>query len=141
LALLGFDGLLSAVAGALFLPLYVGPVPLPISALLSGVLNAALVWAALQWTESPRAAAAPLWIFMATTLVLTIGGPGGDVVFAGPGAMAAFRPLFFIVAGAAPAAALLWRRQRGGVATSGAAAKTTVTPMSGAARSNTGMRG
>ena len=36
LGLLAVDGVLSAVAGALLLPLYLGPVPFPISAVLSG---------------------------------------------------------------------------------------------------------
>ncbi|MDT5289773.1 MAG: hypothetical protein QOF88_4662, partial [Mycobacterium sp.] len=57
LAVLAFDGALSAVMGALLLPLYVGSIPVPISALISGLVNAALVWAALQWTAAPRVAA------------------------------------------------------------------------------------
>jgi hypothetical protein len=110
LALLTFDGVLSALVGALLLPLYIGSVPFPVSALVSGLLNAALLWAALQWTSSTRLAAAPLWAFLATVLVLTFGGPGGDVVFRGPGIMD-FRPLLFIAAGAALPAVVLWRRQ------------------------------
>ena len=42
LALLGVDGVLSALMAAFFLPLRVGSVPFPVSALLSGVLNALL---------------------------------------------------------------------------------------------------
>ena len=45
LALLAVDGVLSALAGALLLPAYIGAVPVPVSALLSGLLNVALVWA------------------------------------------------------------------------------------------------
>jgi hypothetical protein len=95
----------------LFLPLYVGSFPFPISALISGLLNAALVWAALQWTSAPRVAAAPLWAWLATVVALTLGGPGGDIVFGGAGVMQ-FAPLIFIVVGAAPPAALLWRDLR-----------------------------
>ena len=51
LTLLAIDGVLSAVAAAFFLPLRIGSVPFPISALISGLVNAALVWAALQWTS------------------------------------------------------------------------------------------
>ena len=58
LTLLTVDGIISAVLAAFFLPLRIGPVPFPISALLSGLLNAALVCSALQWTSSPRLAAA-----------------------------------------------------------------------------------
>ena len=57
LGVLALDGALSAIAGALFLPLYLGPVPFPISALISGLVNAALVWAGLQWTTNSRLAA------------------------------------------------------------------------------------
>ena len=54
LAILALDGVLSAILGAFFLPLYLGAMPFPISALISGLLNAALVWAGLQVTQSPR---------------------------------------------------------------------------------------
>ena len=47
LAVLAFDGVLSAVVGALLLPVYLGSIPFPVSALISGLVNAALVWAAL----------------------------------------------------------------------------------------------
>jgi len=110
LTLLTVDGVLSAIAGALLLPLYLGSVPFPISAVVCGLVNAALVWAALHWTTSTRVAAAPLWSFLATVLVLTFGGPGGDAVFRGPGIMD-FRSLLFIVVGVAPPAMVLWREQ------------------------------
>jgi hypothetical protein len=108
LAVLAFDGVLSAVVGALLLPLYVGPVPLPISALISGLVNAALVWAALQWTSAPRVAALPVWTWLLTVGALTLGGPGGDIVFGGAGVMQ-FAPLIFVAVGAAPPVYLLWR--------------------------------
>ena len=56
LAVLAFDGVLSAVVGALLLPLSVGSIPVPVSALISGLMNAALVWATQQWTAAPRVA-------------------------------------------------------------------------------------
>jgi hypothetical protein len=111
LTLLAIDGVLSAVAAAFFLPLRIGSVPFPISALLSGLLNAALVWAALQWTPSPRVAALPLWSWLLTVAGLTFGGPGNDIVFGGVGVME-YAPLLLIVLGALPPAALLWRHVR-----------------------------
>ena len=51
LGLLAFDGVLSAVLGSLLLPFSLGAIPLPISAALSGLINAALVWAASYWTD------------------------------------------------------------------------------------------
>ena len=108
LALLAVDGVLSALAGALFLPIFLGPVPFPVSALVSGLLNAALVWAASYWTGSKRLAALPLWTWLATTAVLTMGGPGGDVVFGGPGVLG-YSALIFLALGAFPPAWMLSR--------------------------------
>jgi hypothetical protein len=111
LTLLAINGVLSAVAAAFFLPLRIGSAPFPISALLSGLLNAALVWAALQCTSSPRVAALPLWCWLLTVAGLTFGGPGDDIVFGGVGIME-YAPLLLIVLGALPPAALLWRHVR-----------------------------
>jgi hypothetical protein len=109
--LLAVNGVLSALAAAFFLPLRIGSVPFPISALISGLVNAALVWAALQWTSSPRVAALPLWCWLLTVGALTFGGPGDDIVFGGAGIME-FAPLLLIVVGALPPALMLWRRVR-----------------------------
>lgn len=108
LALLAIDGVLSAIAGALLLPLHLGSVPMPVSALLSGLLNAALVWAAGCWTDSKRIAALPLWAWLATVGALAFGGPGGDIVFGGPGVMG-YAVLVFLLLGVAPAALVLRR--------------------------------
>ena len=110
LGLLALDGVLCALAGALLLPLYLGRVPFPVSAVLSGALNAALVWAAGHWTDNPRLAGLPLWTWLATVAVLSLGGPGGDIVFGGPGIMA-YSVLLLMILGAAPAALVL-RRMR-----------------------------
>ena len=111
LTLLGIDGLLSAVAAAFFLPLRIGSIPFPISGLISGLVNAALVWAALQWTTSPRLAAVPLWTWLLTVAGFTFGGPGDDIVFGGAGVME-YAPLMLIVLGTLPPVLVLWRRVR-----------------------------
>ena len=108
LALLALDGVLSAVAGALFLPVYLGSVMFPVSAVLCGLVNAALVWAAGHWTDSRRLAALPLWTWLATVAVLALGGPGGDVIFGGQGAMA-YSVLIFLALGALPSMLVLRR--------------------------------
>ena len=59
LVLLAVDGVISAVLGAVFIQVRLGPVPFPVSALISGLVNALLVWAGLQWTSSLRVAALP----------------------------------------------------------------------------------
>ena len=109
MTLLAVDGVLSAIAAAFFLPAYLGSIPFPVSALISGALNAALVWAALQWSSSPALAGLPMWCWLATVAVLFVGGPGGDAVFNGPGAMG-LRPLLLIVFGLVPPALVLRRR-------------------------------
>jgi hypothetical protein len=111
LTLLAVDGIISAVVGALLLPLSIGPVPFPISALVTGGVNAALVWSAMQWTDSPRLAALPLWTWLLTVAGLTFGGPGNDIIFGGRGVMA-YGALLFIIAGVLPPAWLLLRRNR-----------------------------
>ncbi len=103
--------MLSAVAAALFLPLYLGSMPFPVSAAISGIVNLALVWAGLQWTSSLGMAALPLWAWLATVIGLTLGGPGDDVVFGGAGIMQA-GPLVLVALGAAPPLVLVWRRMQ-----------------------------
>lgn len=110
LALLAVDGVLSALAGALLLPSYIGSIPFPISALISGLVNAALVWAASRWTTSPRMAALPLWTWLLTVAVASLGGPGGDIILGGHGVMA-YAALVLIVLGVAPPVWVLWRRR------------------------------
>jgi hypothetical protein len=111
LTLLAVDGVLSALAASLFLPVYIGAVPFPISALVSGLVNVALVWAALQWTSSPRLAALPLWTWLLTVAGLSFGGPGDDIVLGGAGVMA-YAALILVVLGASPPAWVLWRHLR-----------------------------
>ena len=111
LALLAVDGALSAIVGALLLPFYIGSIPLPISALISGLVNAALVWAAGRWTSSPRMAALPLWTWLLTVAVISIGGPGGDVILDGRGVLA-YGALLLVVLGVTPPAWVLWRHSR-----------------------------
>ncbi len=108
LTLLGIDGVLSAVAGALLLPVRIGGVPLPLSAVLSGILNAVLVWAATHHTVSTRIAALPLLTWLATVVVFTLGGPGRDVVFGGRGLLS-YSALILLVCGALPPILLLRR--------------------------------
>jgi hypothetical protein len=108
LAMLAVDGILSALAGALLLPSYIGSIPFPISGLISGLLNAALVWAAARWTRSPRVAALPLWMWLLTVAVISMGGPADDIILGGQGLMR-YGALLLIVLGVAPPVWVLWR--------------------------------
>jgi hypothetical protein len=108
LTLLAVDGAISAIGGALMLPSYIGSIPFPLSALISGLLNAALVWAARPWTRSARVAALPLWTWLLTLLLMYLPGPGGDVVFGGRGVMA-YSPLLLLAMGVVPPLVVLYR--------------------------------
>jgi hypothetical protein len=110
LALLAVDGVISAVGGAFLLPWYIGSVPFPISALISGLLNGALVWAAGRWTTSTRLAALPLWTWLLTVAAMGWGGPAHSVVYGGR-AVLAYSPLWVLVAGALPPFWVLLRRR------------------------------
>lgn len=109
LTLLAVDGILCALAAALLLPSYLGSVPFPISALVGGLVNAALVWAAGSWTTSARVAALPLWAWLLTVAAMAFGGPGDDVIFGGRGVMA-YGTLLLVVFGVLPSLWVLWRR-------------------------------
>jgi hypothetical protein len=110
LALFAVDGVISAVGGALLLPSYIGSVPFPLSAFISGLLNAALVWAAGRWTTSTRLAALPLWTWLLTVLAMCLGGPGDGIILTGRGVLA-YSPLLLLAAGAVPPFWLLMRRR------------------------------
>ena len=102
--------MLCAVAAALLLPSYIGTVWAPVSALLAGLVNMALVWAAMQWTSSGRLAALPLITWLVTVLALTLGGPGNDIVLGGAG-IAGFGPIVLLAVGGLPSLWLINRRQ------------------------------
>ncbi|AWV49056.1 hypothetical protein JK2ML_1494 [Mycobacterium leprae Kyoto-2] len=112
LVLFAADGVLSAVVGAMLMPLYIGSVPFPISGLISGLVNAVLVWAARLWTRSPWLVALPLWVWLLTVGLLSLGGPGVDVV-SGQSVMAS-GALWLILLGVSPPACVLWRCNRYG---------------------------
>jgi hypothetical protein len=112
LTLLAIDGVLSALAAALLLPLYIGSTPFPISALISGLVNAALVWAAMHWTASTRIAALPLWTWLLTVAALTLGGPGDDIILGGRGVMAYGAALLIALGVVPPVWLVLWQRRR-----------------------------
>ncbi|KKW64153.1 hypothetical protein ABQE57_04045 [Mycolicibacterium elephantis] len=109
LTLLALDGVLCAIAAAFFLPLRIGTIPFPISAFIAGAVNAALVWAALHWTSSPRVAALPLWTWLGAMAVMFLGGPGEDVIFGAAGLTAYAVLLLLLVCGTLPPALVLRR--------------------------------
>ena len=83
----------------------------PSARLISGLVNAALVWAAGRWTSSPRVAALPLWTWLLTVAAMSLGGPGDDVILGGNGLMA-YGALLLILLGVVPPVWVLWRTSR-----------------------------
>jgi len=112
LGLLAVDGVISAIMGGLFVQIRLGGVPFPVSALISGLVNALLVWAGLHWTASVRLAALALWTWLLTVAAMTLTGRGGDVVFGGPG-FDEWSAAVLLVLGGVPPAIVLWRVSRG----------------------------
>ncbi|MET0196881.1 hypothetical protein CH289_15430 [Rhodococcus sp. RS1C4] len=109
LAVLIFDGFLCGVLSILFLPTYLGSVPFPVSALLAGAANVALLFAARKVAEEPVAVASPLIAWFVAVLLCMFGGPGGDVLL-----LADWRTAVLLLGGLVPPGVLLfsWRLQR-----------------------------
>ncbi|TVT06942.1 hypothetical protein FNH07_18400 [Amycolatopsis bartoniae] len=106
-ALLGvllLDTLLLATLELFFLPLRVGStgtVPLPVSVLVA-ILTTPLLVVLTGRLVHPRAAFAPLALWVLTIVVLGLTGPGGDLVL-----IQDWRGLLLIAGGALPAALAL----------------------------------
>ena len=80
LALLVVDGLLLGGIGLVLPPMYAGPVPAPVGAVLSILLLPWLVLRAGELDPRPGVAGAPLFAWLLAVGVLGFGGPGGDVL-------------------------------------------------------------
>jgi 4-amino-4-deoxy-L-arabinose transferase-like glycosyltransferase len=98
-----FDGFLSGILSVFFLPAYLGSVQFPISALLGGIANVALILAARKVAERSIWVASPLIGWFAAVVLCMLGGPGGDVLL-----LADWRTMLLIIAGAGPAGVLLF---------------------------------
>lgn len=104
LALLVFDGFLTAILAVLFLPVRVGEVPVPLSALVAALVNVLLVVGARSVTDRPGRAALPLLGWFVGFAVCMVGGPGGDAVL-----LADWRTLLLLAGGLIPATVLLFK--------------------------------
>ncbi len=106
LAVLIFDGFLCGVLSVFFLTAYLGPVPFPASALLAGIANVMLLFAARKVADTPLAIGSPLMGWGTGVLLCMLGGPGGDVLL-----LADWRTAFLLVGGLVPPGVLLftWR--------------------------------
>lgn len=109
LAVLIFDGFLCGILAVFFLPTYLGPVPFPVSAILAGIANVTLLFAARKVAEQPMAIASPLIAWFVAILVCMFGGPGGDVLL-----LADWRTAVLLLGGLVPPGILLfsWRLKK-----------------------------
>ncbi|HZG92400.1 MAG TPA: hypothetical protein VEZ42_19505 [Pseudonocardia sp.] len=80
LGLLLLNALLLGAFGLVFTPLYVGTVPVPLGPLLVILILPWLVLRAADIDPRPGVAAAPMWMWLLTVLVLGLWGPGGDAM-------------------------------------------------------------
>lgn len=104
LVVLVFDAVALAVVELLYLPLWVGAVPFPITILLAAVSTPWLVRGAAELGGPRAVAAVPLGVWVLALGVLGIGGPGGDVLFP-----ADWRSALLLGGGMFPAAVVLGR--------------------------------
>jgi hypothetical protein len=78
--LLALDGLLLGAIGLVLTPMYAGPVPAPVGAVLSMLVLPWLVLRVGELDPRPGVAGAPLLAWLLAVAVLGLGGPGGDVL-------------------------------------------------------------
>jgi len=82
LALLVLDGALLGAFGLVFTPLYHGPIPVPMGAVLSALILPWLVARAGEIEPRTAVAAAPLVAWLLVVVGIGLWGPGGDVLLA-----------------------------------------------------------
>ena len=103
-ALLVLNGVLCLVLAVLYLPLYIGSLAFPISAVLAGAANIGLI-ALGRWTTDRLALLSlPLAAWLLGFCVCMSSGPGGDVML-----LIEWRTLLLFVGGVVPPAVLLYK--------------------------------
>ncbi|WP_062973278.1 hypothetical protein [Nocardia flavorosea] len=78
IAVLVIDAVIALVLEVLYLPLYIGTVPVPITAILAGPVNLALVWAVATVSTRLSILFLPVGAWLAAFLIAASRGPGGD---------------------------------------------------------------
>ncbi len=96
------DSAVLAMLEMFFLPLRIGVIEFPVTALVAAVTMPWLVARAGDVSRRSLVAGAPLWVWLLTLAVLGVAGPGGDVVL-----LPDWRSLLLVAAGAFPGAVAL----------------------------------
>lgn len=81
LACAAVGGALCAVGATMYLNLYVGAVPMPVSAVLFGGLLAGISVAAKRLGGESRHAALPVIAFLVVVIAFLLGGPGNSIMY------------------------------------------------------------
>lgn len=102
LVVLLVDAVLLAVLELFLLPLWIGGVPFPVTALLAAVTVPLLVRRAAKLGTGLLVAASPAVVWLLAILVFGLGGPGGDQVL-----LPDWRTLVLVGLGLLPAAVVL----------------------------------
>ncbi|APU12959.1 hypothetical protein [Actinoalloteichus fjordicus] len=98
-AVLLIDAVLIALIGMFFLPIHLGTLQMPVTALLTGVANLWLVREAARLSTRLRVVVAPLGVWLAVVVVFAMVRPAGDVVLVDD-----WRSFLLLAAGSLPAA-------------------------------------
>jgi hypothetical protein len=114
LVLLVVDGFITALLEVLYLPLYVGSTPLPITVVVAAVVNVGLVVSAARLTGRIAVVGAPLVAWLVGFGVCLLSTRGGSVVLS---QHEGGRTLLLLVVGLLPAFALLTRHRIRGLPT------------------------
>ncbi|GAA4396250.1 hypothetical protein [Tsukamurella soli] len=81
LAALTLAGAACAVGGTMYLPAHVGSAPMPVSAVVAGLMLAMVSVAAQTLTGQGSSASLPVLAFLVVIVVFLLGGPGDSVTY------------------------------------------------------------
>jgi hypothetical protein len=98
------DAVVLAILELFFLPLRLGVIEFPVTALLAAVTMPWLVARAADVSRRAMVAGAPLWVWLLAVAVIGVAGPGGDAVL-----LADWRSVLLLAAGVLPAGVVLGR--------------------------------
>ncbi|GAB2647173.1 hypothetical protein GCM10027169_14500 [Gordonia jinhuaensis] len=103
LTMLLVDGFIVGLLSVVFLDVYVGSTPVPLSAVIGGLVNGVLVYLAALFTPDTRLRLLPVAGWVIAAIVALAPGPGGDVLVVGD-----WRVLLWVVLGVMVPVGMIW---------------------------------
>jgi len=110
IGVLVLDALITLALEVLYLPIYIGTVAFPLSAVLAGVVNVLLVMGVHSVTHRIGAALLPLAAWTLGFLACSVTGPGGDIMLGSD-----WRTLLLLFCGLVPPLLYLYFRANAGL--------------------------